>query len=654
MNENFYTKLEKLLKKDNRFIDQDGDLLKSEVIDKAYKVDEKLIEFLISDKDVKNKFFSKIKDVHVFNINDFVSYIQDKHFLNDSYTKYKNKIGLTIDGKFLKERDEVALVWPFKDCVLEGGMTKEDQKRKEIFFNEILAQDEIDKLLAPKVLTNWKRYTQDGEKEVKELKRDKDGTINENLIIKGNNLLALHSLKQEFQGKVKLIYIDPPYNTGGGDETFTYNNNFKHSTWLTFMKNRLEIARNFLTENGFISIAIDHYEMFYLGALCDEIYGRENRLGVISVVHNAAGRSDDKFFATSNEYMFVYAKNWQKCVLKNFEIGEKQLKTFKYNDDISKYRLIPLIKSGVASTRNARPKQFYPIYINKKLDKVYLSKNKNYVEVLPIDKNGIERVWRNSPARLSEKIKNNEIVIKKDANDKIVIYYKHRITDYKGVKPKTHWEDPKYNASTYGTKLLANLIGEGNVSFPKSIYTVIDLLKITTDKQDLILDFFSGSATTAHAVLELNKIDNGNRKYILIEQLERHLDTGIKRIVEVMKKFNKEKTLFNKKSLDFIYCELMKYNEAFIDNIQTAKDANELLKIWGEMKEKSFLNYNVDLKRFDETIDEFKKCSLNKQKEVLLEILNKNQLYVNLSEMGDGEFKVTQGDRGMNEEFYRK
>ena len=157
MPQDFYSKLETLLKKDSRFVDQEGDLLKSNVIDCAYKADKKLVELLLSEKEFKSKFFNIVgtglKPVHtnsalVFNINDFVSYIQDKNFLADSYTKYRNKIGLNIDGKFLNERKEVALVWPFKDCVLEGGMTKDDEKRKEIFFNEILAQDEVDKLLA--------------------------------------------------------------------------------------------------------------------------------------------------------------------------------------------------------------------------------------------------------------------------------------------------------------------------------------------------------------------------------------------------------------------------------------------------------------------------------------------------------------------------
>ena len=137
----------------------------------------------------------------------------DRNFLANSYTRFRNRIGLNINDKFLRERGEVSLVWPYKDCVLEGGQTKEKEKRKEIFFNEVLAQDEIDRLFDPKVLTNWKRHTVDGDQKVTVITKGESGMIRENLIIKGNNLLVLHTLKRQFRGKVKLIYIDPPFNT---------------------------------------------------------------------------------------------------------------------------------------------------------------------------------------------------------------------------------------------------------------------------------------------------------------------------------------------------------------------------------------------------------------------------------------------------------
>ena len=174
----------------------------------------------------------------------------------DSYTAFKNKIGLTADKRYLAKSKEVVLSWPYKDCVLEGGQEKEDEKRKEIFHNEVLAPDEIDRLLEPKVFTNFKRINAKGEHEVSEIKPT------DNLIIKGNNLLVLHSLKKRFAGKVKLIYIDPPYNTG--NDEFKYNDSFNHSTWLTFMKNRLEIAKELLREDGVIFVQCDDNEQAYL------------------------------------------------------------------------------------------------------------------------------------------------------------------------------------------------------------------------------------------------------------------------------------------------------------------------------------------------------------------------------------------------------
>jgi len=231
MRKNFEQKLKEVLSKNEGFIDKEGDLIKSVIIGSAGKIDKDLIGLLIKDKEIRETFFDKIEKYWVFNINKFVDYIGDKNVFSNGRTKFEAEIGLNIDGKYLNERGEVSLVWPFKDCVLEGGMTKEDPKRNEIFFNEILAKDEIDRLFDTKVLTNFKKYTAKGEEKVKKFNRDeKTKIIKDNLIIKGNNLLALHSLKKEFAEKVKLIYIDPPYNTGGSAETFTYNNSFNHST----------------------------------------------------------------------------------------------------------------------------------------------------------------------------------------------------------------------------------------------------------------------------------------------------------------------------------------------------------------------------------------------------------------------------------------
>ena len=264
LKDNFNAKLITRLKTHPDFINELGELLPAAIKNHAWQLDQNLIKLLLSDPEIKSTFFDEIDGHWVFNHNIFINYINTKNFLANSYTQFRNKIGLNINDKFLRERGEVSLVWPYKDCVLEGGQTTEEEKRKEIFFNEILAQDEINRMFDPKVLTNYKRHTAIGEQEVTEIKRDDNGIIRENLIIKGNNLIALHTLKQQFRGQVKLIYIDPPYNTG--NDSFGYNDSFNHSSWLTFMKNRLEVAREFLQDNGVILIHIDDQEMHYLGS----------------------------------------------------------------------------------------------------------------------------------------------------------------------------------------------------------------------------------------------------------------------------------------------------------------------------------------------------------------------------------------------------
>src|SRR3989339_849325 len=271
---NIFEQLTDLLKKDERLVSQDGILLKNQTQELARKNDPVLIKLLLSDKAIKQHFFFEVEKTLIFDKEKFVRFISNKQFLPDSYTAFKNKIGLTSGDEYVSENKEVVLAWPYKDCVLEGGMTKEDQKRDEIFYNETLAPDDINRLLDTKVFTNFKRIDKNGEHKLDGFKRDEKGTIKDNLIIKGNNLLALASLKKEFAGKVKLIYIDPPFNTGG--DSFNYNDRFNHSSWLVFMKNRLELAKQLLTDDGNIFIHIDINESHYLKVLCDDVFSREN------------------------------------------------------------------------------------------------------------------------------------------------------------------------------------------------------------------------------------------------------------------------------------------------------------------------------------------------------------------------------------------
>ena len=645
--EKFDKKLIDLLESNADFVDEAGELHRANVRDRAWKLDHDLIKLLLTDKEIEAKFFQEIEGRWIFDNNTFVDYITDKNFFADSYTQFRNKIGLNIGNKFLPERDEVALVWPYKDCVLEGGQTKEEEKRKEIFFNEILAPDEINRMFDPKVLTNWKRHTAIGEQDVTEIERDEKGVIRENLIIKGNNLIALHTLKEQFRGQVKLIYIDPPYNTGGEANIFTYNNTFNHSSWLTFMKNRLDVAKQFLRDDGFIAISIDNYELLYLGTLADEVFGRENRISVLTIVHHPAGKTNNNFFATSNEFMVVYAKNKELAKINFFEMSKETEKTYNEKDEISRYKLENLMRKG--ETRNARredrPKQFYPIYVSKDLKHISLIKEEDYHEVYPIE-NGTEWVWSNSPSTLQQKIDDNEIVVKKHKDGHIQIFFKRRITEYKGLRPKTTWVDKKYNATQYGTRLLEKILGKKSFSYPKSLYTVMDIVKITMDPGDIVLDFFAGSGTTGHAVSELNKQDGGNRQFILVEQLEEHITVCKERLEKVIAQ---EKILGG----DFLSCELMPYNQVFMARIQSAESSEELLGIWRDMSKDSVLNWYVKPHKPTEAEEHFITINdVEKQKQLLVELLDKNQLYVHLSEIADETFNVSEEDKSLNRTFY--
>jgi len=279
--QNLFNDLKTLLRQDDRLISLENTLLKNKIQELARNNDSELIKLLLSQEDIKKHFFFEVENVLIFDKEKFIRFVNNKQFLPDSYTSFKNKIGLTVNGEYLSESKEVVLSWPYKDCVLEGGMTKEDQKRDEIFYNETLAPDDIDRLIDPKVLTNFKRIDKDGEHPVKEFRCDEQGNIKDNLIIKGNNLLALHSLKKIFAGKIKLIYIDPPYNTG--NDGFKYNDSFNHSTWLTFMKNRLQSAKELLSNNGSIYVQLDYNEVHYCKVLMDEIFGRDNFRREVSV-----------------------------------------------------------------------------------------------------------------------------------------------------------------------------------------------------------------------------------------------------------------------------------------------------------------------------------------------------------------------------------
>ena len=367
-----------------------------------------------------------------------------------------------------------------------------------------------------------------------------DWDTTENMYIEGDNLEVLKLLQESYLGKVKLVYIDPPYNTGndilykndysvsqdeydeeiGMDEdgnylfTNTESNGRFHSDWLSMMYSRIKLAKNLMADNGFFAIAIDHNELFNLGEICDEIFGFSNRIGVISVVHKPEGRNQAKYIGPSNEFMLLYIKDDTKARIRKVAIDDEQVALFDMRDETGAYRLKNFIRlaDGKYATRDAKPDFWYPIYVSNDLSRVSIDEFDGAIPVYPITETGVERTWKTTKETCAERIALGDILAQRESG-KVYVYEKLR----EDQVIKTHWINKKYHGFHYGTKILDDLLGVKTFDFPKSLYLMHDIFKLFTDKDDIILDFFSGSATSAHAIMQLNSEDMGNRKFILVQ-----------------------------------------------------------------------------------------------------------------------------------------
>lgn len=351
-----------------------------------------------------------------------------------------------------------------------------------------------------------------------------------NLIIEGDNYLALSILTNTYKNSIDLIYIDPPYNTGAKD--WKYNNNYidkkdkyRHSKWLSFMSHRLKLAKDLLKDTGFIICSIDHYELFVLGVLMDKIFGEKNRIGIVTVVHKPEGRNLGKFFSTSTEFMLVYAKNKKQANFNKTILNEELRDRFNLEDKFGRYTLIEFLRKGDGkdSLRENKPAFFYPVYVSKDLKNFSLIKKDDFIEITPTTNKGIDRTWKAKQETFMRLVNNGDIVAK-NKKGKLVLYEKLREREL----IKTHWDKKEYHGRYFGTKILWDILGsETQFHFCKSLYLILDILKLTTKKDATVLDFFAGSGTTGHAVLEMNKIDGGNRKFILCTNNENGIAESI-------------------------------------------------------------------------------------------------------------------------------
>ncbi|KHL81342.1 site-specific DNA-methyltransferase [Helicobacter pylori] len=540
--------------------------------------DEKLLTFMLEHEnanDYKNAFFKTIANTLVFNEKALLECLETKE-LENSFTRFKNKIGLYLQGHPIKSSGLVVLNFPFKDNVLLGNAKDNSTKSNELFYHEILHKKEIDTLLSPKALCNFEMH---GQGDLQSALKDE----NTNYLIKGNNLIALHSLKKKFAKKVKCIYIDPPYNTG--NDSFNYNDNFNHSSWLVFMKNRLEVAREFLSDDGSIYISLDYNEVHYCKVLMDEIFGVENfqreiiwRIGWLSGYKTSINN-----FIRNHDTILFYSKNADKLFFN---------KKYIENKDFKELIKIEKIQSNLDNLGIDREKQ-------KKIIKII-----NH-ETRP-ERYPLEDIWNG-----------NEY---DDLNSIAIV--------------------------SYSGETVSKMLGTEEIKGQKSEKLIQRILEVSTNENDLVLDFFAGSGTTCAVAHKMK------RRYIGIEQMD-YIETitkeRLKKVIEGEQGGISKKCDF-KGGGSFVYAELKEVNSGIKKQITNANSASECLKIFNDLNER-FLK-RTDGKMDEIHSEEFQNLDLNEQKRICCASLDSNEDYLNLGDIDEDAWGIDESTKKYNEIFY--
>ncbi|GAA4067393.1 site-specific DNA-methyltransferase [Amphibacillus indicireducens] len=660
----------------------EGIVHKSKVIQDLDEYDVALIEAFIGNETVKTNFTINIAGNIVIQTNKLLELFEADEYWQDSYTKYSKKIGLTAGGKFIDESTDVVLDFPYKDTVLKASMSKEDTDKDDLrpdepFLNEVIAKEEIDVLLDKKILINAKKYDEEGEHEVASFSED------DNLIIKGNNLLALHTLKEKYAGKVKLIYIDPPYNTG--NDSFKYNDKFNRSTWLTFIKNRLEVAKDLLSKDGAIFVQCDDTEQSYLKILMDDIFGENNFKNMITIKAKIAGVSGShqgRSLQNNCEYILMYSKDEEEFYLKSTPQIEQELMQYieqLKNDGVSwKYvqvlthlgerKYLGAIKDGAGN-----PIKMYEHRESTTMNINELAKKKYNGDLKKAYYDNIDKIFDTTNAQSS--IRKRVMDSMETDTDITSIEYvptsgknKGKLTSlyYKGPKRRlfTWLSDITYknlegeivrkeNAGNLWDDLQYNNINkEGEVSFAngkKPEMLIKRIIELCTEENDLVLDFFMGSATTQAVAHKMN------RRYIGIEQMDYINTVSVPRLQKVIEgeQSGISKDVEWQGGGSFVYVELMEKNRGFLKSIQNAETQTELYDVFQFLLEEAEVDFRVDLEAVKDTLNEL---SFSDQKKLLIKIIDKNQLYYNYSEIDDANVRdlIEDNDYAFNKSFYEK
>ncbi|MDT2595359.1 DNA methyltransferase (plasmid) [Lactococcus formosensis subsp. formosensis] len=602
------------------------ELNRSKLTDDLRNYDEALLSKLFEVDFIKQHFIKEVAGQKLFQIEQLEEAVLYNDYWDTSYTKYENRVGLASKGKFLQDSQDVVLDFPFKDGVLTASMTKEDKEDgyDDAFLNEVIEKDEIDRLFDKKIFVNSKRYDGNGESTAADFNEDRD-----NLIIKGNNLLALHAIKDKYAGKVKLIYIDPPYNTG--NDSFMYNDRFNHSTWLNFIYNRLSIANELLSEVGSIWLNIDDDESHYLKVLCDELFGRENFIGNIIWEKKFSPQNDATFFSDMHDHILVYCKNIDKFKINLLARTEKMNERYKNPDNDPRG---PWSSSDL-TVRTYSKEYDYPIETPSG-------------KIINPPKG---RCWRTSKENLSKLISQNRIWFGESGDN--VPRLKRFLTDVKqGLTPGTIWKHQEVSHNQEARKEISRLFEDTEYDFstPKPEKLLQRIIHIGSNEGDLVLDFFMGSATTQAVAMKMN------RRFIGIEQMDYINEISVPRLQKVIagEQGGISKEVNWQGGGSFVYTELMPKNMGYLQDVIHAKSLDELKFVYERMlsgtdtDEPADISFRADLSKIDwlQGFDE--------NKRLLVKLLDKNGLYYNYSEIDDKNARdlISDEDYTFNKTFY--
>ena len=614
---------------------EDGIVSRDHVAKAGLTLNPNFLSLLLDNKRTRKLFFVEVNGIPIFDKIEFQRFVKSKEFLPNNYTKFQQNIGLTVENNFLSDLNGVTLQWPYKDCVLEGGQMNDKESRNEPFWNKYLNTEEISTLLTRKVLHENHIFSNEDKAMNDLLELEKF-----NQIIKGNNLLALHSLKRRYENKVDVIYIDPPYyfKEKKGSDTFSYNSNFKLSSWLGFMRDRLEVSRKLLSDDGVIFISTNEDGLYHLKIIAEEIFSEEYPYVANFIWQKrAGGGNDSEAISTNHEFILTFgsANAFQKL-----PFDETQLKKYNLKDE-------KIDTHGPYTTKNLHDSSLQD------------SKGLHFDIECPDGSilRGDEHQWKCNEDTFNERLNDNRIVFKRiQKNNSWSVHYKIYLWENKGkliydkngklvkkgIVPNSFLDPKKVGRNGDATKELKKLFdGKPVFSYPKPTKLIVHLLQMIENKNALVLDYFAGSGTTGHAVLELNQQDGGNRNFILVEQMKYCKSLTRERIVRCMSQ--------NDYKSSFIYSEMFERGATYISKIQIAQSRKDLMDILDEIKSTNLVSHVIN---YEEVAEQIHSLNVVEIKDFLLEILNQNVAYLSALDIEDKTFSIDSNVKSFNKKYY--